>query len=169
MREFTYTEVGATRSGTLPAGYHHVRRRHRIGVGRAAFEAVADGLMTWQVLLGSGLRVDAAAPRAQVGVNVTTGLGLGPIRLRIPCRVVWTVDDAHQVGFGYGTLPGHPEHGEEAFLVEIDRTEDVWFTVTAFSRPATWYTRLAGPLARLGQSAVTSRYVSAARRLAAAS
>lgn len=59
--------------------------------------------------------------------------------------------------WAYGTLPGHPEHGEEAFVV--DRTGDgtVWLTVTAFSRAAKWYTRAGGPATRGLQHAYARR------------
>jgi uncharacterized protein (UPF0548 family) len=39
--------------------------------------------------------------------------------LRIPCRVVYTVSEADRQDFAYGTLPGHPEQGEEAFVVTM--------------------------------------------------
>ena len=38
---------------------------------------------------------------------------------RIPARVVYVVDEPARRGFAYGTLHGHPESGEEAFLVEL--------------------------------------------------
>ncbi|PZF81350.1 DUF1990 family protein [Jiangella anatolica] len=161
---FTYPEVGATRDGAaLPSGYHHVRVRRRIGHGRAAFLAVADGILTFGVQRGLGLRVTTSQPRAAAGVRVTSSLaGL----LRIPCEVVWVLDEDRRSGFAYGTLPGHPERGEESFVAELDERDDVWFTVTAFSRAAAWYARLGGPLARAVQGAATRRYVTVARRLA---
>jgi uncharacterized protein (UPF0548 family) len=72
---------------------------------------------------------------------VAAGLGVGPLRLWAPCEVIWTVTDADEIGFGYGTLPGHPASGEESFVVSIDEADRVWLTVTAFSRPARWFTR----------------------------
>ena len=54
-------------------------------------------------------------------------------------------------GFAYGTLPGHPECGEEAFIVEQHDDGAVTFAITAFSRPATLQAK---PLAcRAGPSA----------------
>ena len=41
------------------------------------------------------------------------------------------------------------------------------FTVRAFSRPAAWYMRAAGPFGRLGQRVFARRYAAALRRLAA--
>ncbi len=62
------------------------------------------------------------------------------------------MDEPDRAGFGYGTLPGHPEVGEEAFLV-TRAGDGVWFEVTAFSRPARWYIHAAGPAARAVQHA----------------
>ncbi|MFE1950591.1 DUF1990 family protein [Streptomyces sp. NPDC059524] len=81
--------------------------------------------------------------------------------LRIPCRVVRVVREPDRIGFAYGTLAGHPECGEEAFLVTREPDGSVWFRIRAFSRPGRWYTRLAGPLARVVQLAVTRRYLRA--------
>ncbi|RIQ31221.1 DUF1990 family protein [Jiangella rhizosphaerae] len=161
---FTYPEVGATRDGgPLPAGYHHVRVRERVGHGRAAFAAVVEGVVTFDLHRSIGLRVVTSQPRAAVGVRVTSTLaGV----LRIPCEVVWVLDEDRRGGYAYGTLPGHPERGEESFVIELDENDDVWFTVTAFSRAAAWYARLGGPLTRAAQAVATRRYVTAARRLA---
>jgi uncharacterized protein (UPF0548 family) len=74
------------------------------------------------------------------------------MRIWAPCEVVWLRDEPERYGFGYGTLPGHPEIGEEAFLVLRDG-DAVVFEVTAFSRPARWWIRAAGPAARAVQHA----------------
>jgi uncharacterized protein (UPF0548 family) len=39
--------------------------------------------------------------------------------------VVWTVDEPNRIGFGYGTLQGHPESGEESFVVSRE-DDDSW-------------------------------------------
>ncbi|SDU34761.1 DUF1990 family protein [Jiangella alkaliphila] len=165
---FTYPEVGATRDGEpLPDGYDHVRVRERIGHGRAAFTAVVEGVVMFDLHRSIGLRVATSQPRAAVGVRVTSTLGVGPVGLRIPCEVVWVLDEDRRGGYAYGTLAGHPERGEESFVAELDDHDDLWFTVTAFSRAAAWYARLGGPLTRAAQAVATRRYVTAARRLAA--
>lgn len=81
-----------------------------------------------------------------------------PIRFAAPCRVIYVIDEPNRKGFAYGTLPGHPERGEEAFVV--DQTEDgsVWLTVRSFSRPASWQWWAVYPLLRLAQAIVTRRY-----------
>jgi uncharacterized protein (UPF0548 family) len=164
----TYPEVGATRDegAALPAGYRHVRRRLRVGRDRSAFDALVAGMRTWGIHRGAGLGVREEGPPA-LGRDFASGLGVGPLRLWSPCRIVWLADEPDRYGYGFGTLPGHPERGEEAMLAELDADGDVWFTVRAFSRPVAWYARLGGPVANLAQDWVTDRYVAAARRLAA--
>ncbi|HEY6797233.1 MAG TPA: DUF1990 domain-containing protein [Kineosporiaceae bacterium] len=169
----TCAEAGATRDvlvdgAPLPAGYHHLRVTRPIGRGVQAFDAAADSLLGWGVHRGSAMRVAATTPRATPGTTVVAALGVGPLRMPAPCRVVWAVDDpATRRGFGYATLPGHPEDGEEAFLVELDGTGEVRFTVVAFSRPARWFARAAGPLGPILARQVALLYVRAARRAAA--
>ncbi|MGC9671494.1 DUF1990 family protein [Planosporangium sp. 12N6] len=160
MTDLTYSEVGATRGEQLPAGYRHVRRHVKLGVGTEAFRRAVDGLRGWAMQRGAGLRVPVStAPR--VGQRVTMSL----LVMRIPCEVVWVVDEERRYGYGYGTLPGHPESGEEAFEVHLDAADQVWLDIRAFSRPARWYTRLAGPLSWLVQDFATARYVAAMRRI----
>jgi uncharacterized protein (UPF0548 family) len=80
------------------------------------------------------------------------------IGVRAPCRVIYVVDELDRKGFAYGTLPGHPESGEEAFLV--DRTDDgsVWLTIRAFSRPGGWFWWTVYPFLRIAQTLYTRRY-----------
>jgi uncharacterized protein (UPF0548 family) len=156
--DLTYHEVGATRSA-LPPGYHHLRRRRVIGSGANAFDAASSALLAWQVQLRAGLRVTASEAIAQPGAIVLLSAGSWPLQLRAPCRVVYTVTEAQRRGFAYGTLPGHPESGEEAFMIEHQQDGFVVLTITAFSRPATGAARAAGPLGRLIQRRVTERYL----------
>jgi uncharacterized protein (UPF0548 family) len=158
--ELTYTEVGATQ-GVLPSGYHHVRRSRVVGFGPDDFAAASSALLSWQVQLGAGVRVAASAPVAEPGAVVLLSAGAGPLRVRAPCRVVYTVTESRRCGFGYGTLPGHPERGEEAFVVEYREDGSVAVSVTAFSRPASLAARAAGPAGRLAQHLVTTRYLGA--------
>lgn len=74
---------------------------------------------------------------------------------------------ARRAGFGYGTLPGHPERGEEAFTAELAADGTVYFGVFAYSRPANWFYRLGVPVARFCQWLITRRYLVAAKKLAA--
>jgi uncharacterized protein (UPF0548 family) len=172
----SYPEVGATRTAALagtesvsatglPAGYHVLHRRVRVGHGDATFAAARSVVLGWGMQRAAGATVypPDTAPELDLTVLVTTWIG--PVPITAPCRVVWTVDDAEHAGFGYGTLPGHPERGEEAFLVSRDAAGEVWATILAFSRPATWYARLGGPVGRLVQRWITRGYLSAFQNL----
>ncbi|WP_084729230.1 DUF1990 family protein [Streptacidiphilus neutrinimicus] len=162
--EFTYSEVGATLDGatldgtgldgagladtSLPSGYSHLRYRVRIGHGDAAFLAAADALGTFRMHRRLPVGVTASAPHAEVGAEVTVTLA-GVVRA--PCRIVWVVDEPDRYGWAYGTLTGHPECGEEAFLLTRDPDGGVRLDVTAFSRPGGRVTRALGGLIPIGQ------------------
>ncbi|MGP4027688.1 DUF1990 family protein [Actinomadura sp. 3N407] len=165
-QKFTYPEVGATRDAERPDGYRHMRRRTLVGRGPEEFRNAADAVMEFWMHRAIPVRVDASAPRAAPGVSVVIGLGAGPLRLRAPCRIVWAREEERYAGWAYGTLPGHPQSGEESFVVHLDDEGDVWLTVTAFSRPATAAARLAGPFGRMFQRAYAGRCGAVLRRLA---
>jgi uncharacterized protein (UPF0548 family) len=159
--DLTYLEVGATARTPLPRGYHHVVRERVVGTGEECFRAAAERLMTWAVHRGAGLRVTAEHPRVRAGDRVVSAFGVGRLRIDVPCRVVEVVEEPRRVGFAYGTLPGHPEQGEERFVVEWRADDTVMFSVRAFSRPGSWWVRLGGPAPRWAQSYVTGRYLRA--------
>jgi uncharacterized protein (UPF0548 family) len=92
------------------------------------------------------------------GTVAILGFGIGPLILQAPCRVVYTVDEPWLQGFAYGTLAGHPESGEEAFIIEHHDDDAVTFRITAFSRPASRLARVAGPVGVVIQRQITSRY-----------
>ncbi|MGK5674619.1 DUF1990 family protein [Micromonospora sp. URMC 106] len=163
----TYPHVGATRTGELPPGWRHVR--HRVRLPDSCFAAAGAAVLGWRLHRAAGIRMDAAAERAAPGVRVVSRLGVGPLRLAAPCEVVWAVDDDRRAGFGYGTLPGHPASGEEAFVVGRDAAGRVWFEVVAFSRPDRWVMRAAGPAGRAFQHAYAWWLGRTLRRLCARS
>jgi uncharacterized protein (UPF0548 family) len=163
--ELNYCEVGTT-AGNLPAGYHQFTRSVPIGYGHELFVAAGDVVRQWQVQLGAGLQVSASSPTAVAGTVLLLGLGIGSLRLRAPCRVVYAVDEPRRRGFAYGTLAGHPESGEEAFMIEHHGDDSVSFRITAFSRPATRLATIAGPLGAVVQRQITARYLRSLGKIA---
>lgn len=152
----TYPEVGATASGKLPAGYGHLHTEKQIGTGQQRFERAADAVMRWGMQHGAGLRVQASSEVAEVDTVVLVRMGFLPA----PCRVVYVIDEPDIRGFAYGTLPGHPESGEERFVVRRDPvTSAVFAEVTAFSRPATWWSKAARPVVSVAQRVIAKRYL----------
>jgi uncharacterized protein (UPF0548 family) len=155
LTDFTYDDVGATRRGGFcPPGFHSLHVRTRLGEGEKVFQRASEAVLTWEMHRAMGVGIDATAERAAPDVEVTVTLA-GMIKA--PCRVVYTVDEPRRAGWAYGTLTGHPECGEELFVV--DRTGDgtVWLTVSAFSRGAKWYARAGGPATRGLQNAYARR------------
>lgn len=152
---FTYVPVGAT---PMPqSGFTNVSRRRMLD--RTDFGGAVDDLMAWRVHERSGLHVRASGGRAAPGTVVEMTLGLGRVGVRIPCRVVDVIDESDRAGFAYGTLPGHPEAGEELFVIERQGDGCLTFTITAYSRPATLLARLGGPVTSAIQARVTERYL----------
>ncbi|WP_430787413.1 DUF1990 family protein [Actinoplanes sp. G11-F43] len=162
---FTYAETGATRDAPLPPGYRHVLRDVRIGEGPETFDRASTALFGWRMHRGAGLGVVAERP-AVPGLPVVIRIGFGRFAVTAPCRVVYRIDQPDRRGFAYGTLPGHPESGEEAFVLHLTSGGAVRFRITAFSRPASTIARLGGPLTSLAQELATGRYLRSMARLA---
>jgi uncharacterized protein (UPF0548 family) len=170
--ELNYPGIGSTEHGPPPEGYPCLVSQSYLGDGPAVYRRVAQGILTWELQRRSGLRVQTESDVVIPGARVVSGFGVGPFRINAPCEVVWVRrpvpgDGSQSAGFGYGTLPGHPARGEEAFEVEIDAQGRVFLKITAFSRPSTRFYAAGGLLTRAAQRHITSRYVEGARQLAA--
>ncbi len=153
----TYHEVGGTR-GELPKGYHHLREARVIGEGVDVFRSASERLLTWDLHRRAGITVVSGAARATEDGDVE----MRWLGQRIPCRVVYIVEEPDRQGFAYGTLEGHPERGEESFMIERDpQTGIVTAHVVAFSKPGGLSTTLIGPIGRILQKWMTRRYLDA--------
>ncbi|MER7756169.1 DUF1990 domain-containing protein [Kitasatospora sp. NPDC097643] len=157
MNDLSYPEVGASANGPLPDGYRRLRHRALVGHGRAVLEVTGAALLGWRMHRLAGVRIAAEAEEAAPGVAVHCAIGIGALRAGAPNRVVASAHGPDRYGFTYGTRAGHLACGEETFAVAMGPGEEVWFTVTAFSRPVAWYARLAGPLLPFLQRAFARR------------
>ena len=166
LNDLSYPEEGITDGVPAPAGYRTLQVRERVGEGATAFEALAAGIMAWKLHEGAGLRVRADTPEVQLASRVRLGIGLGPVRIQAPCRVVRLIESGTRRGFAYGTLAGHPETGEESFAAVLEPDGSVYLELNAVSRPSAGLYSVAAPLTEAAQSLATGRYVAAARRLA---
>jgi uncharacterized protein (UPF0548 family) len=152
---FSYTEVGASREGVAPAGYVVDRYRVRLGEGPEAYSRAVEALRNWRQFDLGWVRL--LPPDAPLEAGVTVGVlarhyGFWSLN---PARIVYLVEETGGVerfGFGYGTLPGHAERGEERFGVEWNREDgSVYYDVFAFSRPKHPLVWLGFPFARVLQ------------------
>lgn len=146
----SYPEVGQSQ-GQFPAGYDHDYNEVQLGHGRACFEQAKIALKDWQMFPSSWTRIyPKEAPQLE-GQLVLVLFRLLGFWWANPCRIIYTVDNFDHFGFGYGTIAGHVEKGEEYFGVRIDTDNRVWYEVRAFSKPAIWATKLTYPLPRFFQ------------------
>lgn len=126
-------------------GYRHARVEREV---TGSFDDLAEFVMGFGLQHAVWRDVSASGPTAQVGVELCMSPAIGPFRLHAPARVVEVFDDGDRVGFTYGTLTGHPEAGEERFVVERRADGTMQLVIEHWSRPARWFTRLAGPIGR---------------------
>jgi uncharacterized protein (UPF0548 family) len=156
---FTYPEVGATAT-QLPQGYAYLRAQRIVGQGKVLFEECGENILNWGIQKGAGFRLEKSG-RLTTGAQNRLGLHWGPFQTWAVCQVVYVIDEPKLKGFAYGTLPGHPERGEESFIVSLDDEGLVRFDILAFSRPARWFSKLGSPLLRFLQQHVTWKYLDA--------
>ena len=157
----TYAEVGATAgeaaaltAASWASAYDVDDHRFPLGRGRDRFERAGEALLAWRHFDVPWLELHGGEAQVHEGQVVASQVRIGGLWFLNPCRVVYveTPPDANHVAFGYGTLPGHAESGEERFEVAFDPvTEQVTYRMFAFSRPGLVLTRLGYPLARLVQ------------------
>jgi len=157
--ELTYGPTGGSLGGIVPPGFD--RRSWTTALsGIAAFDRGCDALRTWAVHRGAGLDVLPDGPLA-VGTNVASGAPLPFGFIEVTCRIVAVVDEPDRFGFAYGTLPVHPEQGEESFIVVRAQDGRVRFDVQAVSRPIHPLARAFFPIANRLQDAAARRYLAA--------
>lgn len=165
--ELTYSCVGVTIDGarTVPLSPLPKVRRTGIELGNhvATFDRACDGLRAWVCHRGIGATVTPPDAPLREGTEVIVRLPLGPVVVLAPCRIVEVVDEPNRFGFAYGTLPGHPEEGEESFVVERAVDGTVTFTVAVAARPVPML-RPVGPLILVAQHRAVGRYLRAMGR-----
>jgi uncharacterized protein (UPF0548 family) len=162
--EPTYREVGATLAGTPPEEFHHDCYETVLGYGPDTFQRAVAGLKTWEAHDLPGVRIFPNEQEILTGATVIVTLGTAMLALAAPCRIVGVVDGQTRWGFAYGTLPGHPEQGEEAFVISLSPDQSVRFEIEAFSRPHDPLVRLSGPIGRGIQKGGTRAYLRALKR-----
>ncbi len=161
--ELTYGPVGSSLAEPTPNGLR--RRRWSVELTSGTFERAVESIVTWAVHRGAGLSVAADGP-TDIGTNVAMSAPLPLGFVDITCRVVIRIDEHDRQGFAYGTLPVHPETGEEAFLVVRDG-DRVRFEVQAVSAARHPLARLAPPVADRLQDAAVRRYLTTMAKLTA--
>jgi uncharacterized protein (UPF0548 family) len=155
----TYDVVGASLTGAEPAGFRRHEYVTTLPARPDAFEVGVEGLRRWAPHHHAGLLVAPSSPPTD-GATVAIAAPLGPLTVVAVCRIVAVMDEPDRYGFAYGTLPGHPECGEESFVVSRGPdVRGVSFRIVSVSRPAELLARLGGPVTRAVQRRTTQRYL----------
>jgi uncharacterized protein (UPF0548 family) len=157
----TYDHVGSTLDPERWPG-RRLRQRHRdLGIGEATFAEAVDRLRRWAPQRAIGADVLPWDQPVELDATILIVLRLGPLRVVAPDRVVAVVDEPGRFAFAYGTLPGHPEQGEESFTVEQLDSGAVRATIRVDARPAATWGRLVAPALTGLQTAAIHRYLAA--------
>jgi uncharacterized protein (UPF0548 family) len=151
----TYAHVGSTRT----AGGGRYARSIALGSTAGTFERAVAGLRAWACHGGIGATIHPPAAPLVEGTDVLVVLPVGPFRLLVPARSVAVVDEPDRFGFAYGTLPGHPERGEEGFWIERSSSGAVRATIRVEAASAWWLARLGSPIVTAVQRIALRRYL----------
>ncbi len=157
----TYAHIGSTLA-SAPRDPTRIREGHLdVGRGADAFRRARQGLRTWVTHSGINAAVEPAQQSVELGATVLVVLRVGPVHVIAPNRVVAVIDEPTRFAYAYGTLPGHPECGEESFVVELLDDEVVRATIRVHARGATLAARAAAPIVRQLQAVALRRYLCA--------
>lgn len=154
--EPTFPEPGWTArppaAHRLLPGFHVDSYEILLGRGAATFARARDALRQWRMFPGAWTEIPLRPP-IEGGAPVAVGIRACGFWHLFCSRIVYALHNDNgprpHFGFAYVTLPGHPEIGEERFVVEWNRAEDtVTYSILAISRPGAWFARLGYPLVR---------------------
>ena len=164
---FSYPEIGATAS-KVPANYNIDHNRVKMGEGLMAFETAKKAVREWKMFDIGWVELIRSDTPIEVGQTVAILVShLGFYSLNA-ARIVYVIDEPRRFGFAFGTLTKHGEIGEERFSVKFDSgTEELWYDIYAFSRPASLLAKLGYPISRSLQKAFAQDSKAAMQRAVA--
>jgi uncharacterized protein (UPF0548 family) len=162
----TYEPAGATRPGesiwtAASFGLRRFERTVPIGYGDEAWRKASQAVLNWGVKRHSGFRVDPEMTVSE-GAEFRISFGWGRLSVHEPVRIVAVADTDDRCGFAYGTLPGHPVSGEEAFIVHRNGDGTVFLTLRSLTQAApSGFWRRVFPILLLAQQVFRRRYLRA--------
>jgi len=152
-----YPGTGGTARGRSPAGFRVRCASVELGRGRDVWRAAREALSAWRAFPPAWTRVRPGPGALRPGLDVVVAIRALGLWWTAPSRVGYVDDEPRRRAFACGTLPAHPESGEERFSVEWRPDDTVVFELRSFSRPRLWAARLAAPVA----GALQDRFVRA--------
>lgn len=158
-KDFTYDTPGGSRDGTMPASFRVARRKVVLG-SDDVFDAAVAALKDWQPQKHAGLSVAATLPFGEGTVICQAAPIIGPVHVLAPCRVVYVEETETCFAYGYGTLEGHPEMGEERFAISRE-AGNCYFELAAYANAGHWLTRIGSPVTWKIQAKALDAYIDA--------
>jgi len=158
-KPFTYDAVGASATDDWPPGFRHDHWKVELGTGDEAFERGVAGLQHWLPQRASGFAVGfdgLVEPGRTVAIAAPLPVGF----VIVTARIIYVEAEPDRYAWAYGTLPIHPEVGEERFAI-VRRGDAVWFEVSAFSKVVDPLGRLVPWFARSQQVKANHGYLDA--------
>jgi uncharacterized protein (UPF0548 family) len=131
--------------------YDHDKNQILLGSGKEVWEAAKRAIKQWAMFPDGWAQIYYQNPIFKKGDIVVMNARVFGVWWLNTARILTVVDDDRHFGFAYGTLPNHVETGEELFQVLMDEQGDVYYSITAFSRPRFWAVRFTYPLSRVFQ------------------
>ncbi len=131
--------------------FRHDKNSILLGEGTKTFNAAKNAMRDWAIFPGVWARIyyqnKKFTPNDVVVMNAKV---LGTWWMNT-ARILYINDDAQRFGFAYSTLTHHAESGKELFEVRMDNAGQVWYEITAVSKPYHILARLGAPVARYYQ------------------
>lgn len=154
----TYDHIGSTLQPSDRFCGPRYEDRVSVGSGHSAFVFARSALRSWAPQRSLGATIRPPDANQQLNETVVLLLGVGPLRLVVPTRVVVMIDEPDRYAYAYGTLPGHPERGEELFDIQRHPDDNVVLTIRVDATPAPAL-RPVGVIVRALQRAALRRYL----------
>ena len=165
----TFDQTGITRTpgpATL-AGFDHDYHDCILGEGRATFDAARALVRQWRVFPTPWCVPEPVNAPFAAGTDLVVLMKIFGLWWYSPSRVVYVIDEPDRFGFAYAPLPGHPETGEERFLLEYLSDGRVRYSIRAYSHPNHPLTRLGYYVIRTYQRRFVHESMAQLRRLLA--
>ena len=129
-------------------GYDHDQNKILLGSGIEVWAAAKEAIKQWAMFPDGWCRIYYQNPIFQKGDIVVMNARAFGVWWLNAARILYVLNDDKNFGFAYGTLPNHVETGEELFQVSRNEQDEVYYSITAFSRPRFWALRWTYPLSR---------------------
>lgn len=142
--ELTYNKYNLQR-------FDHDKNQILLGSGNEIWAAAKQAMKQWAMFPDGWAQIYYQNPIFKKGDIVVMNARAFGIWWLNAARILTVLDDENHYGFAYGTLPNHVEMGEELFQISMNEHGEVYYSITAFSKPRFWALRWTYPLSRYFQ------------------